>query len=267
MPSSYLPANEPLGTTTMTFGPDGFFAYGACSIAPDASHDGVSTCAPGPQAVWWSTYSLETPPPKDGIDKDDIVHQLQNRHSGWKDPVIQKVIKEVSIDSIYPTWTTPNLPTWERDGVVLVGDAAHALQTSSGQGVSQALEDAEMLGMLMGRHLGSGLNSQREALQLAARSYCKIRMPRVRRISDYAKRLGDMKRKKGFIGERMMYLFMWLGGEYSFFQPEPDVCTIFKAEIIGPSASLILLGGCLKRENLHNFLSTPKSSSANSTKQ
>lgn len=245
MPSSYLPANEPLGTTTMTFGPDGFFGYGACSTAPDISHDAISTCAPGPQAVWWSTYSLKTPPPKDGINKDDIVHQLQNRHASWKDPVIQKVIQGVTIDSIYPTWTTPNLPTWERDGVVLVGDAAHALQTSSGQGVSQALEDAEMLGMLIAKHLWNGLNSQREALQLAAKSYCKIRVPRVRKISDYAKRLGDMKRKKGFIGERMMYLFMWLGGRCMFFLSTRALDgrsprTLFRAEIIRPSAPLLL---------------------------
>ena len=198
----------------MTFGADGFFGYGACSTTSEASHNAMSTCNPGDQAVWWSTYALENLPSNGDIDKNDIVRQLQSRHSNWKDPVIQKVIQEVSIDSIYPTWTTPNLPTWERDGVVLVGDAAHALQTSSGQGVSQALEDAEMLGMMIARNLSSGLASEKEALQSAAKSYCELRMLRVKKISDHAKKLGDMKRKKNLVVEWMMYFFMWLGGKW-----------------------------------------------------
>ena len=196
----------------MTFGADGFFGYGACSTKAEASHDAICRCVAGNQAVWWSTYSLEHLPPKGEINKEDIIHQLQSRHSSWKDPVIPKVIQKVSIDTIYPTWTTPDLPTWERGGVILVGDAAHALQPSSGQGVSQALEDAEMLGMLMAKYLSRKTSSDEEAIQLASRSYCQIRMPRLKRISDYAKSLGNMKRKKGILSEWMMYFFIWLGG-------------------------------------------------------
>ena len=203
----------------MTFGADGFFGYGACSTTPRTSHNAISTCAPGPQAVWWSTYSLEQPPSKQ-IDKEDIVRQLRSRHSRWKDPVIQKVLQEASIDSIYPTWTTPDLPTWESNGVVLVGDAAHALPTSSGQGVSQALEDAEILGMSIAKCLEKKSGSEKEALHLAVKSYCRARMPRVKRISDHAKRLGNMKRKMSFVAEWMMYLFIWLGGKCSF-SPAP----------------------------------------------
>ena len=213
IPTSYLPQDEAPGITTMIFGADGFFGYGACSTRAESSHNAISQCAPGVQAVWWSTYALELLIPREEINKDDIIRQLQSRHSGWKDPVIQKVIKEVSgIDTIYPTWTTPDLPTWEKGGIVLVGDAAHALQPSSGQGVSQALEDAEMLGMLLAENLERKTSSVQEVIQLAAKSYCKIRMPRAKKISDYTKRLGDMKRKKGFMGEWMMYTFIWLGG-------------------------------------------------------
>ena len=217
IPSSYLPQDETRGITTMTFGADGFFGYGACSIKAGTSHDAISRCVPGTQAFWWSTYALEHLIPREEINKDDIVHQVLPRHSGWKDPVIQKVVKEVSsIDTIYPTWTTPDLPTWEKGGIVLIGDAAHALQPSSGQGVSQALEDAEMLGMLLAENLGRKTISDQEAIRLAAKSYCKIRMPRAKKISDYTKRLGDMKRKKGFMGEWMMYTFIWLGGECGY---------------------------------------------------
>lgn len=139
----------------MTFGSQGFFGYGSCSqLSPPTS--GGEHCVAGPEAVWWSTYSVQPLPAAkglEGLDRDDIHRQLRARHSSWKDTVIQKIIANASIDSIYPTWTTPELPTWEREGVVLVGDAAHALQPSSGQGASQALEDAEMLSILLSHYL------------------------------------------------------------------------------------------------------------------
>ena len=220
MSSSYLSSNEPLGISTMTFGADGFFGYGACTPVPGATHNATSQCNAGSQAVWWSTYALEQPPESGSIAKDDIIQQLQSRHSKWKDPVIQKVLQEPKIDSIYPTWVTPNLPTWQSNGVILVGDAAHALQTSSGQGVSQALEDAEMLGMLLARSLKC-LGSEKDAIKLTAESFCQLRMPRVQRISDYAKRLGDQKRKKNLMGEWVMYAFIWLGGKVNFLFGRP----------------------------------------------
>ncbi|RAL14419.1 2-polyprenyl-6-methoxyphenol hydroxylase [Aspergillus homomorphus CBS 101889] len=51
------------------------------------------------------------------------------------------------------------LPTWCRDRVILIGDAAHAMLPTQGQGASQAIEDAEALGAFFagferdGRHL------------------------------------------------------------------------------------------------------------------
>lgn len=209
----------------------------------------------GPEAVWWSTYSVEPLPATKGFDRDDIHRQLRARHSSWKDAAIQKIVANASIDSIYPTWTTPELPTWEREGVVLVGDAAHALQPSSGQGASQALEDAEMVSILLSHYLaklrqGSSVEpattrqeaivegvessdsdkspkntvnvrststspvNQSEAVALASKAYFRLRAPRVKRIRDRAKYGGDMKRKKGFIGEWITYIFIWLFGEW-----------------------------------------------------
>lgn len=241
------------GQITMTFGSQGFFGYGSCSqSSPPAS--GGEDCVAGPEAVWWSTYSVQPLPATKGFDRDDIYRQLRARHSSWKDTVIQEIIADASIDSIYPTWTTPELPTWERDGVVLVGDAAHALQPSSGQGASQALEDAEMLSILLSHYLAKvqqegsaefvtphqeatkeGVDAthsetpptkpvseqrasdspvtQSHAIALASKVYFRLRAPRVKRIRDRAKYGGDMKRKKGFIGEWITYFFIWLFGE------------------------------------------------------
>lgn len=265
IPLSLIDPEQHPGRLTMTFGSQGFFGYGSCSQSNSPTAAGGDPVT-GPEAVWWSTYSVEPLPATKGFDRDDIHRQLRARHSSWKDSAIQKLVANASIDSIYPTWTTPELPTWERDGVVLVGDAAHALQPSSGQGASQALEDAEVFSMLLSHYLAKvrrggavesattttlqeptqaavqdGVNDvdlmetstkpvnvgnhdsssslsdasimQSQAISLASKAYFRLRAPRVRRIRDRAKYGGDMKRKKGFIGEWITYFFIWLIGK------------------------------------------------------
>jgi 2-polyprenyl-6-methoxyphenol hydroxylase-like FAD-dependent oxidoreductase len=44
-----------------------------------------------------------------------------------------------------PTHDLPNVPTWSRDRLIVLGDAAHATTPTSGQGSSMALEDAVVL--------------------------------------------------------------------------------------------------------------------------
>lgn len=227
----------------MTFGPQGFFGYGVCtsSVPSMPARDDTPTTkippAPGPQAFWWSTYSHAQLPNSENIDRNDIRVQLQSRHGSWADPVIRSIVASADIGTILPTWTTPDLPTWGRNGVVLIGDAAHALPTSSGQGVSQALEDAQVLALLLRHYLcqshclddddnGEQVSGQAEpipaagakknAIIQAAEAYCKLRKPRVKRIADRAKAMGDMKRKKSFVGEWLTYFFIWLLGEDSF---------------------------------------------------
>ncbi|KJZ70843.1 hypothetical protein HIM_09757 [Hirsutella minnesotensis 3608] len=76
-------------------------------------------------------------------------------------------------------------PTWERDGVVLMGDAAHALPPTSGLGSSQALEDAEAFVLFLSHHM-------REA---------------------YKERRTDISSRKQIIKmEYAMYTFMWILG-------------------------------------------------------
>lgn len=55
--------------------------------------------------------------------------------------------------NIWPFYVIPKLPSWssEHRRVLLVGDAAHALPPSSGQGISQAVEDVVMLALLLGK--------------------------------------------------------------------------------------------------------------------
>lgn len=113
------------GLMNVVFGANGFFGYGY------SSSDERDTRKPGKEAAWWSTYTLaECPKDWRRIDRDDAKRQLEERHRTWKNEVIQRILDDVQIENVYPTFTTPDLPTWEAGGCVLVGDSAHALQPS-----------------------------------------------------------------------------------------------------------------------------------------
>ncbi|KAL8762574.1 MAG: hypothetical protein Q9184_001428 [Pyrenodesmia sp. 2 TL-2023] len=211
--SSLLPENEPRGRMTVTFGAHGFFGYGACTVAPQSNHFAECTAPTGDEAAWWSTYETIDLPDTRDFDKEDILRQLKTRHAGWADPVVQKIVDGAVINSIYPTWITPELPTWHARGLVLVGDAAHAMQPSSGQGTSQGLEDAQVFSMLLAHYLERHFShsasrvgrqvpaSVGEAVDQASKKYFELRRPRVNRIFNRAKQMGDTKRKKGLFEE------------------------------------------------------------------
>ena len=48
------------------------------------------------------------------------------------------------------TYDLGHVPVWFRDGMIVIGDAAHAPAPSSGQGASMALEDAVLLARFLG---------------------------------------------------------------------------------------------------------------------
>ncbi|OJJ94815.1 hypothetical protein ASPACDRAFT_37302 [Aspergillus aculeatus ATCC 16872] len=213
------------GSMNFIFGGNGFFGY---FYAESASSDlnRASPChvsQPGDLLAWWSTYAIEkSPPDSRSLDTEDVTRQLQERYVHWTDPVVQKIIREISVESMWPTWTSPQLPTWERDGVVLVGDAAHSLPPTSGQGSSQALEDVEALVMFLSHQLrrvyaekGQPFSArvEKEAIKVAAKQYEEMRRPRVEAILARAKNMQDRKRDMGVVQEYVMYAFMWLMGE------------------------------------------------------
>ena len=117
---------------------------------------------------------------------------------------------------IWPFMRLPALSTWFRpaDGrVVLLGDAAHAIPPSSGQGVNQVLEDIHMLTLLFlqsrAQQEGKG-DSQRGSLRFAGGKLLRLlsfwqtaRQKRIDRIAGWASgvrdvaRLGEEEREAG----------------------------------------------------------------------
>ncbi len=95
-----------------------------------------------------------------------------------------------------------------------MGDAAHTLSPDSGQGVSVALEDAQMLGVLLQHYLPSEGQADDETVSRALKKVCNayeaMRIPRVGRILDVAKRQGDGKRQISWFRAKLRDFFLWL---------------------------------------------------------
>lgn len=211
---------------TITFGGNGFFGYVYSSSAEaDPRRESADHIAsPGDTITWWSTFGMDECPDPKTIDRAAITQDLRQRHANWRDPVIREIIESVSVETMWPTWTTPELPIWDRDGVVLLGDAAHALPPTSGQGSSQALEDAESFATFLAHYLGQvysghgdnafrARGSEKEAIEIAAKKHMALRFPRVKALLDEARQRQQSKKKMNIAQEFMMYLVLWLVGE------------------------------------------------------
>lgn len=78
-----------------------------------------------------------------GKEPADYRAELRALFRGWPSP-IPELIEETPSERMNKIYVHDHDPidTWHRDNVLLIGDAAHAALPTSGQGASQALEDA-----------------------------------------------------------------------------------------------------------------------------
>ncbi len=100
--------------------------------------------------IYWFVNWLLADEPKrgafDGMTEKERREQLSGLFSEDR-PLLREIIQ--GADEIFPYFASYALPTqpasWHKGPVVLLGDAAHAISPSSGQGASMALEDAAIL--------------------------------------------------------------------------------------------------------------------------
>ena len=199
----------------LVFGPNGFFGFGVV----DSVKGENGKLIPGKRGTWWSTYHEAKCPETKNFDKHVAFKALQKRHGTWKNATIQAILQHISdegrgVEDMYPTWTTPELPTWEKYGCVLVGDAAHALQPSSGQGTSQAFEDAEALTLLLEHYLSRTAEvSFMAAVEKASKEYVQMRIPRLHEIYVKTQKMSKMKGNQGFLMEMVTYAAIYAMSE------------------------------------------------------
>ncbi|KAF4776826.1 hypothetical protein HER10_EVM0009207 [Colletotrichum scovillei] len=85
---------------------------------------------------------------------ESLVALLHNDYDEWHNTARQILDQLCSISDCllsWPFYEMPKLPAWSSlsGNVIIIGDAAHAMPASSGQGVNQALEDAYSLSRLI----------------------------------------------------------------------------------------------------------------------
>lgn len=162
----------PPATGRMVFGKRGFFLY---DTAPDGD-------------VYWG---VNFPHPE--LDRAEIAARGPEYWQQHAIDLFAGHMPEVTtiLAASQPRWFLPhglydlaNLPHWTRDRVGLIGDAAHAVPNSSGQGASMAIEDAITLARCL-----RDVPDPRQAL----RTFEQLRRPRVEKIIAEGRRRGGLK--------------------------------------------------------------------------
>ena len=98
-------------------------------------------------AAAWSCYMDESRPLTSWFD------EMHHRFQHWPSKV-QQVLNNYDSNSVKRLFVhdLDPLPYWHKDNLIIIGDAAHAPLPTSGQGASQALEDAWHLSQRLKQH-------------------------------------------------------------------------------------------------------------------
>lgn len=125
------------GVYSMIFGRKAFFGY---FVAPDGE-------------IWWFANMPRTQvlSAQDSASAAQWRAQLVELLSADRGPAA-RIVAATTDDtfvSAFNQYDMPTVATWHNDKMVIVGDAAHAVASSSGQGVSMAVEDALTLAICL----------------------------------------------------------------------------------------------------------------------
>ncbi|MEV0096507.1 NAD(P)/FAD-dependent oxidoreductase [Streptomyces sp. NPDC050738] len=181
-----LPTTD--GVMSMCFGKHAFFGY---QVFDDSS------------AVWFANVPRREPmtlAEAQAIGAEEWLRRLRTLFADDRTPA-PDMIARTPADDLLITGPVenmpPSLPTWSRGRMTLIGDAAHAASSSSGQGASIATESAVELARCL-RDLPYGP---------AFDAYERLRRPRVERIIKLGARTNSDK-SAGPVGRVIRDLLM-----------------------------------------------------------
>ena len=185
------------GDLTLVYGKNGFFGYGF------NKQD---------ELLWWSSLEVPESEVKSFIANttdEQIRNKLLNLFNTYSYPVPQLISKTGKFAQTI-SYEVETLQSWHKGRVLLIGDAGHAISTTSGQGASMAFEDAMCLAKLL---RDNAITNYEQVFSL----FENERKPRLAKFKELAKRGNSDKKVTGkvglFIREKMMRFFIGLFGE------------------------------------------------------
>jgi 2-polyprenyl-6-methoxyphenol hydroxylase-like FAD-dependent oxidoreductase len=170
-----------------TFGARGYFGY----------------CGGGEgQVMWWTHRPREREFSRQELQQADwsaTRRELLDNFRGFHEPV-ERLIGETAAGIQLNIYDIRSLPQWHQGRVLVIGDAAHAVSPSAGQGASMALEDAMYLAKLL-------RDASRADGEVFA-AFQRHRRPRVERIVAEGRRRGSGKQSVGPLRAKIRELFL-----------------------------------------------------------
>jgi 2-polyprenyl-6-methoxyphenol hydroxylase-like FAD-dependent oxidoreductase len=183
-----LDASTALTYTHATFTQDGLFGIGPCT-------------ADGDILFWFFSHEVAVPAKTYETDREGWEEHRRTEVEGFKTKLLgilkdvrgewgsllRSVVRQTEAVGFYPVFRLPLGRKWSRGRCLLLGDAAHAMQPHSGQGVSMALEDVFLLSRL--------LQTPSATLAGVSEKFNEIRRPRIEKFYKLAAKNGDERRK------------------------------------------------------------------------
>ncbi|MFD2792811.1 FAD-dependent oxidoreductase [Promicromonospora vindobonensis] len=138
-------------------------------------------------AYWFTNVPRADEPARaelDGLDQPSWMATIRKLHA--QDPAPVRAVLDAADASVgaWPIYDLPELATWSTRTTCLIGDAAHAVSPSSGQGASLAIEDAAVL---------AGLLRDAPTPAAAFEGFVRERKSHAEKVVRFGRQIGDRK--------------------------------------------------------------------------
>lgn len=158
-------------------------------------------------------------------NKDEQKKMLMDRFVDGKsthwNALVQELVKRSALEDLssWPFFSVPHLDSWfsESGRLIVIGDAAHAIPPTGGQGAAMALEDAETLGFTLARIFSPDFQQGRLVETLSA--WSRHRADRIAKVVAFTTKNGTMRKSTPHRYEQVAKewliwaMFKWMGEE------------------------------------------------------